>query len=76
MVGVQARLAVVGAGASETHVAVAFDGDPVVYLVQPLSFRVPGLELVIAERPGRGDAVGVPQLAEVLRPQPAQRGAV
>ena len=47
-----------------------------VHLVQPLRLRVPGLELVVAERPGRRDPVDVFDLTEVLRPQPVQRGAV
>ena len=47
-----------------------------VHLVQPLRLRVPGLEVVVAQRPGRRDAVGVLELTEVLRAQPVERGAV
>ena len=47
-----------------------------VHLVQPLRLGVPGLELGVADRPGRGDAVDVLDLAEVLRAQPVQRRAV
>ena len=47
-----------------------------VHLVQPLGLGVPGLEVVVAQRPGRRQAVGVLELAEVLGPQPVQRGAV
>jgi hypothetical protein len=45
-------------------------------LVEPLGLGVPRLELVIGQRPGGRDAVGVLELAEVLGPQPVQRGAV
>jgi len=47
-----------------------------VHLVQPLGLRVPGLEVVVGERPGRGEAVGVMELAEVLGSQTVERGAV
>ena len=47
-----------------------------VHLVQPLGLGVEGLEVVVAERPRRRDAVGVLDLAEVLRAQPVERGAV
>ena len=45
-------------------------------LVQPLRLGVPGLEVVVAHRPGRRDAVGVLDLTEVLRAQPVEGGAV
>ncbi len=45
-------------------------------LVQPFGPAVPRLEVVVAQRPGGRDAVGVLELAEVLGPQPVQRGAV
>jgi hypothetical protein len=47
-----------------------------VHLVQPLGPGVPGLEIVVAQRPGRRHAVGVFQLAEILGAQPVQRGLV
>ena len=47
-----------------------------VHLVEPLGLGVPGLELVVAQRPGRRDPVHVLNLAEVRGPQPVQRGAV
>ncbi len=45
-------------------------------LVQPLRLAVPELEVVVADRPRRREAVHVVQLAEVLGPQPVERGAV
>ena len=45
-------------------------------LVALLGERVVRLELVVGDRPGRRDPVVVGQLAEVLRAQPVQRGAV
>ena len=47
-----------------------------VHLVRLLGPRVVGLELVVADRPGGRDPVVVAKLAEVLRPQSVQRGAV
>src|SRR5215468_12458750 len=47
-----------------------------VHLVEPLGLGVPRLEVGVAERPGRGDPVDVPDLAEVLRAQPVQGRAV
>ena len=47
-----------------------------VHLVRLLGPRVVGLELVVADRPGGRDPVVMAKLAEVLRPQPVQRGAV
>ena len=47
-----------------------------VHLVEPLGLGVPGLELVVAERPGRRDPVDVLDLAEVLGPQAVEGGAV
>ena len=47
-----------------------------VHLVELLRLRVVRLHLVVADRPGRGDAVVVAQLAEVLRAQAVQRRAV
>ena len=49
--------------------------DPV-HLVEPLGLGVPGLELVVADRPGRGEPVDVLDLAEVLGPQPVEGCAV
>jgi hypothetical protein len=45
-------------------------------LVELLGLRVVGLELVVGDRPGRGDAVVVEQLAEVGFAQPVERRAV
>ena len=47
-----------------------------VHLVEPLSLAVPGLEVVITERPGRGNAVQVVDLAEILGPQAVEGGPV
>ena len=47
-----------------------------VHLVRLLGPRVVGLELVVADRPGRRDPVVVAKVVEVLRPQSVQRGAV
>ncbi len=47
-----------------------------VHLVEPLGLAVPGLEIVVAERPGRRQAVQVVDLPEVLGPKPVQGGAV
>ena len=47
-----------------------------VHLVELLGLRVVRLELVVGDRPGGRDAVVVAELAEVLRPQPVERGAV
>ena len=47
-----------------------------VHLVQLLGRRVPRLEVVVGQRPGRGDPVDVLDLAEVLGPQPVQGRAV
>ena len=47
-----------------------------VHLVKPLSLGVPGLEVVITERPGRRKAVQVVDLAEVLGPQTVEGRAV
>jgi len=46
------------------------------YLIQPFGLGVPGLELLVAERPGRRYAIDVHDLAEVRRAQPAQGGTV
>ena len=43
-----------------------------VHEVEVLGLRVVGLEVVVGDRPGRGDAAVVAQLAEVLRSQPEQ----
>ncbi len=59
--------------------AVALGGILAVHsvdLVEPLGLGVPRLELVIGQRPGGRDAVGVLELAEIPGPQPVQRGAV
>ena len=45
-------------------------------LVQLLGLGVPRLEVVVGQRPRRGEAVDVADLAEVLRTQPVERGAV
>jgi hypothetical protein len=47
-----------------------------VNLVELLGLRVVRLELVVGDRPRRRDAVVMAELAEVLRPQPVQRGPV
>ena len=47
-----------------------------VHLVVLLGLRVVRLELVVRDRPGRRDAVVVAKLAEVLRAQPVEGGAV
>jgi hypothetical protein len=47
-----------------------------VHLVELLGLRVVRLELVVADRPGGGEAVGVGELTEVLGPEPVQRSAV
>ena len=47
-----------------------------VHLVQVLGLRVVGLELVVGDRPRRRETAVVLDLAEVLRAQPEQRGAV
>ncbi len=47
-----------------------------VHLVQPLGLGVPGLEVVVGQRPGRGDPVDVLDLAEVPGAQPVQGRAV
>jgi hypothetical protein len=44
--------------------------------VQVLGLRVVRLEVLVPQRPGGRDAAVVPQLPEVLRPQPEQSGAV
>ena len=49
---------------------------PAVHDVEVLGLGVPGLEVGVVDRPGRGDAAVVPDLAEVLGPQPEQRRAV
>ena len=46
------------------------------YLVEPFGLGVPRLEVVVAQRPGRGQPVDVLDLAEVRRAQPVQRRAV
>ena len=58
---------------------VAFGGVLVpgaVHLVELLGLAVPGLEVVIAERPGRRQAVQVVDSAEVFGPQAVQGGPV
>ena len=47
-----------------------------VHLVQLLRLRVVGLQLVVGDRPGGRDPVVVAELAEVLFPEPVQRGPV
>src|SRR5215472_17485207 len=47
-----------------------------VHLVQLLGLAVPRLEVVVGQRPRRGDPVDVPQFPEVPRPQPVQGGAI
>ena len=47
-----------------------------VHLVELLGLRVVGLELVVADRPGGGQAVGVGELTEVLGAEPVQRSAI
>jgi len=47
-----------------------------VYLIQALGLGVPRLEVVVAQRPGGREPVGMLDFAEVLRPQPVQRRAV
>src|ERR1700735_5245428 len=47
-----------------------------VHLVQPFGLGVPGLEVVVAQRPRGRQAVGVLDLAEVSRAQPVQRRPV
>ncbi len=45
-------------------------------LVELLGLGVVGLELLVGDRPGRGDAVVVSKLAEVLRAEAVERGPV
>src|SRR5580698_4236284 len=47
-----------------------------VHLVQPLGPGVPGLEIVVAQRPGGRHAVRMLDLAEVPWAQPVQRSPV
>ena len=47
-----------------------------VHFVEVLRLGVVGLDLVVADRPGRRDAVVVLELLEVLLPQAVERGAV
>src|ERR1017187_1992054 len=47
-----------------------------VHLVQPFGLCVPRLEVVIAQRPFRRHAIGVPEAAEVPGAQPVERGPV
>ena len=52
------------------------DAALAVHLIEALGLGVVRLELVVADRPRRRDAAVMPQLAEVLSPQPEQRRAV
>ena len=45
-------------------------------LIEVLGTRVPGLELVVRDRPGRRDPVVVAKLTEILGSEPVQGGAV
>jgi hypothetical protein len=43
--------------------------------VEPLRLRVEGLKVFVGERPGRRNAVGVAEFAEILLSQPEKSGA-
>jgi hypothetical protein len=65
----------IGEVAAPGPVGWIFPGRPV-HVVKALGFQVPGLKVLIRERPRRRDATVVSDLPEVLRSESEQRGTV